>query len=50
MKPILKKKARKTYSLRLEPGLIEQARDLGLDINTIIELALVKALKSALNE
>jgi hypothetical protein len=45
MPNIVIKPKRNTYSLRLIPGIIEAAREKGMDVNLFIENALCEALE-----
>lgn len=39
------KKIRKSYTLRIEPGLTEEARALKIDVSEVIETALKDAIR-----
>lgn len=45
-----KKTNRKSCMVRVREGLLDQARDLGIDVNTLIESALEKAIVKIKNK
>lgn len=42
----IKQRARKTYCLRLRPGMIEELKQAGIDVKIVLEEALEAAINS----